>query len=161
MDRCICMAACLHGSPKTITTSLVNQLYPNTKLKAFKKKTVFRSSMPQMLEWGKRGAKQERREGKWDGMQLTLAQSQVTCQLNTTWPPPSGLVSCDVSGQSVKGRGDWRSEETFSSVSPIGQRFVPQCFISTIFPVWTSGESWNGYISAATERKTLVLEREM
>ena len=50
MDRCICMAACLHCSPETITISLVNQLYPNTKVKIFKKKVVLKSSMPQKPE---------------------------------------------------------------------------------------------------------------
>ena len=90
MDRCICMAVCLHCSPETITISLVNQLYPNTKLKVFKKKTALRSSVPQKPEWEERaGGKQERREGKWDGMQLTLAQCQITCQLNAPWPSAS------------------------------------------------------------------------
>lgn len=58
-------------------------------------------------------------------------------------------------------RVDWRGEETFSSVSHRGQRFVPQCFISPIFPVWASMESWKDYISAAIERKTLVLRGDV
>ena len=65
MDRCICMAVCLHCSPETITISLVNQLYPNTKLKVFKKKTALRSSMPQKPEWGEReGGEAGKERGK-------------------------------------------------------------------------------------------------
>jgi len=35
MDICICLAEFLHCSLETITTLIVNLLYPNTKLKVF------------------------------------------------------------------------------------------------------------------------------
>ena len=41
MDTCVCMAEFLHCSPKAITPLFVNWLYPNTKFKVFKKKTLW------------------------------------------------------------------------------------------------------------------------